>query len=78
MACGAVKPKKELARIIRTPEGNIEADVTGRKNGRGAYICMSVECLEKARKNKALSKAFSAEIPQEVFEQLKKELTDLG
>ncbi len=77
VACQAVKPKKELARIIRTPEGSIEFDVTGKKNGRGAYICRSKECLAKAKKNKALSKAFDTAIPDEVFEQLEKELMNL-
>ena len=78
VACGEIKPKQELARIIRTPEGNIEYDPTGRKNGRGAYICRSVECLAKARKNKSLSKSLETEIPALFYEQVEKELKELG
>ena len=74
VACGALKPKKELVRIIRTPEGNTEFDPTGRKNGKGAYICNSLECLAKAKKNKNLSKALEAQISDEVYAQLEKEL----
>ncbi|MBP5185069.1 MAG: YlxR family protein [Lachnospiraceae bacterium] len=77
VACNEVKPKAELARIIRTPEGQILFDPTGKKNGRGAYICKSVECLKKAEKSKALARSLETEIPKEVYVQLAKELSDL-
>jgi len=77
VACGETKTKYELVRVIRTPEGAIELDATGRKNGRGAYICKSVKCLEKAEKSKAFNRSFSMEVSSEVYELLKKELSTL-
>ena len=65
-----MKSKKEMIRVIRTSEGEFLLDATGRKNGRGAYVC-SLECLGKAMKNKGLSRSLKAEIPSEVYEQLK-------
>lgn len=73
-ACREMKPKKELARIVKTPENEIKLDLTGKLNGRGAYICKSEECLEKAIKTGAVSRAFSCEISSDVFEQLKREI----
>jgi len=70
VACGENKPKKELIRVIRNTEGIVEIDLTGRKNGRGAYICSSSECLNKAKKSKNLAKSLNTEIPEEVYEQL--------
>lgn len=64
-------PKKELIRIVRTPEGNVEIDDTGKKNGRGAYLKRSVEAVELAKKKKALAKSLECEVPEEVFETLK-------
>lgn len=63
-------PKKELVRVVRTPEGDVQVDLTGRKNGHGAYIQMSLETLEKARKNKALEKALETPIPESIYEEL--------
>ncbi len=71
--CGGMFPKKELIRVILTPEESIELDRTGKKNGRGAYICNSVECLNKAFKTKGLEKSLKHAIPPEVLEKLKKE-----
>lgn len=68
--CGEGKPKKELVRIVRTAEGEISVDATGRKAGRGAYICHNSACLAKARKKRSLERAFEAQIPDEVYEQL--------
>ena len=68
--CREHKDKKELVRVVRSPEGEVSVDLTGRKNGRGAYICRSADCLKKARKQKAISKALNCEISDEVFEQL--------
>ncbi len=70
LGCREHKDKKELVRVVRSPEGEVSVDLTGRKNGRGAYICRSADCLKKARKQKAISKALNCEITDEVFEQL--------
>ena len=77
-ACREMKPKIELIRIVRTPEGDIKLDPTGKLNGRGAYICKSAECLKRARKTGALSRAFGTEIPEEVFDELERKLSDAG
>ena len=74
IGCRQPKDKKSLIRIIRTTEGQIELDATGKKNGRGAYLCMSGECLEKAKKSKGLERSFKMPIPAEVYEELGKEL----
>ena len=68
-----MKNKKEMMRVLRTPEEEIVLDVTGKKNGRGAYLCKSAECLEKAIKSRGLERSLKAAIPQEVYENLKKE-----
>ncbi len=75
--CGEMKNKKELIRVIKTPEEEIIIDATGRKNGRGAYICNSSVCLAKAIKTKALERSLKAAIPKEVYEELEKELREL-
>ena len=77
VGCGEMKNKKELIRVIKTPEEEIIIDVTGRKNGRGAYICNSSDCLRKAIKTKALERSLKSAIPKEVYEQLEKELIEL-
>lgn len=74
--CKEKKPKKELIRVVRSPEGEISFDITGRKAGRGAYICSSKTCLAKAKKSNALSRALEAEIPEEVFERLMGEIEE--
>lgn len=63
-------PKKELIRIVRTPEDTIEIDVKGKRNGHGAYIQKSIDTLEKAKKNKALERALEAPVPQEIYDEL--------
>lgn len=70
IGCGEKKEKKQLIRVIRTPEGEVRVDATGRGNGRGAYICPDPACLEKAFKRKALTRALSCEIPGELYEAL--------
>ena len=70
IGCGTAKPKKELVRVVRDPEGQLSVDLTGKKNGRGAYICHSAECLKKARKARRLEKSFSMQIPEEVYDEL--------
>lgn len=74
IGCGEMFPKKELIRVICTPEKNVELDLTGKKNGRGCYICRNVSCFEMAYKTKAINKSFSMEISPDVYEKLKKEL----
>ena len=74
LGCREMKPKRELIRVVRSPEGNISLDARGKANGRGAYLCPNPECLKRAIKAKALSRAFSAEIPQEIYDALTAEM----
>ena len=76
LGCREHKDKKELVRVVRSPEGEVSVDLTGRKNGRGAYICRSKDCLKKARKQRAISKALNCEITDEVFEQLLEQIEE--
>ena len=78
IGCGEMKPKKEMIRVIKTAEDEIMLDATGRKNGRGAYLCPSMECLKKAVKGKGLERSFKMAIPKEVYETLEKEMEELG
>ncbi len=73
--CHEMKDKRQLIRVVRTKEGDISIDRTGKKNGRGAYICPSSACLDKAIKNKGLERSFKVNIPSEVYDALKEELT---
>ena len=77
VGCQEMKNKTEMIRVIRTSEGEFLLDATGRKNGRGAYICPNQECLKKAVKSKGLERSFKQAIPQEVYESLEKEMTEL-
>lgn len=77
VGCQEMKNKKEMIRVIKTPEGTFMLDVTGKKNGRGAYVCPSEECLQLARKNKGLERSFKQAIPAEVYESLEKEMEAL-
>lgn len=77
IGCGEMKGKKDMMRVLRTAEGDICLDITGKKNGRGAYLCMSGECLQKARKNKGLERSFKMNIPNEVYDSLEKEFENL-
>ena len=72
--CQEMKNKKEMMRILKTPEGEIVIDLMGRKNGRGAYLCFSKECFEKAIKNKGLERSLKTNIPPSVYENLKEEI----
>ncbi len=78
LGCNEMKPKNELIRVVKDPEGNISLDSTGKKNGRGAYICRSKACLEKAIKSKRIERSFSVAIPPEIYESLEKEMDLLG
>lgn len=74
--CGQMKSKKEMLRVLKTTEGEILLDRTGKKNGRGAYLCGDRGCLEKAFKNRGLERSLKCQIPAEVVESLKKELME--
>ena len=74
VVCQEMKSKKEMIRVIRTSEGEFLLDATGRKNGRGAYLCPNSDCLAKAVKNKGLERSFKQAIPKEVYEALEKEM----
>lgn len=77
IGCGEMKEKKDMMRILKTAENEIFLDATGKKNGRGAYICRSMECLRKARKNKGLERSFKMSIPTEVYDTLEREFDSL-
>jgi predicted RNA-binding protein YlxR (DUF448 family) len=74
IGCGEMKPKKELIRVVKSPEGEISIDLIGKKSGRGAYICHSKDCLIKAQKSKRLEKSFSTQISQEIYDAMLSEL----
>ena len=74
VGCQEMKSKKEMIRVIRTSEGEFLLDATGRKNGRGAYLCPNGGCFAKAVKNKGLERSFKQAIPKEVYEALEKEM----
>ena len=76
--CREHKPKAELVRVVRSPEGEVSLDLTGRKNGRGAYICRSAECLQKARRQRALERALQQPISDELFEQMLAQIEEGG
>ncbi len=73
VGCGEMNSKKEMMRVLKTPDDEIVLDMTGKKNGRGAYLCKQRECLLKARKNKGLERSFKMSIPNEVYDNLEKE-----
>ena len=75
--CQEMKDKKEMFRILRTPEGEILLDAGGKKNGRGAYVCPKVSCLQKAMKSRALERSLKVAVPEAVYEELKKEMERL-
>ena len=66
LGCREMKPKRELVRVVRSPEGTVSLDPKGKANGRGAYLCPNMDCLKKAIRSKALARALEAEIPQEI------------
>lgn len=70
LGCREMKPKPELLRVVRSPEGEISLDLKGKKPGRGAYVCRSADCLRRAVKSRALSRALETQIPDEVMERL--------
>ncbi len=72
--CREMKPKKELVRIVRTNEGEIKLDLTGKLNGRGAYVCKCAECLSKVRKTNALARAFEITVSNEIYNELERSI----
>ena len=78
VGCGQMKAKKDMVRVIKTPEDAVLLDTTGRKNGRGAYICANPDCLKQARKSKGLERSLKMAIPQEVYDSLEKEMNTLA
>ncbi len=77
LGCQEVKPKRELIRIVRSPEGKFSVDVTGKKPGRGAYICPKMECFAAACKSKGLERSFKSPIDKSVYEFLEQQLNEL-
>ena len=77
IGCGEMKSKKEMIRVIKTAEGEILLDATGRKNGRGAYLCPSMECFKKAVKGRGLERSFKLALPREIYETLEKEMEEI-
>ena len=76
LGCNEHKPKAELLRVVRSPEGEISLDFIGKKSGRGAYICRSLKCLQKARKSQRIDKNLECTIPDEVYDRMERELTE--
>ncbi len=77
VGCGEMRSKKEMMRVVKTTEEEYMIDTTGKKNGRGAYLCFSKECFQKAVKGKGLERSFKHAIPKEVYDKLEKELDSL-
>ncbi len=77
IGCGESRPKKEMMRVVRTPEDTFVLDVTGKKNGRGAYLCKNGQCLSNAVRNKGLERSFKMSIPKEVYESLAEEFDNI-
>ncbi len=78
MGCGEMKSKRELVRVVKNKEGAISLDLTGKKAGRGAYVCPQLSCLQKARKSRGFERALSCKIPEEVYDQMEQELSQNG
>ncbi|MCR5719682.1 MAG: YlxR family protein [Lachnospiraceae bacterium] len=77
VGCGEMKDKKSLVRIVKTPEGEIFPDTTGRANGRGAYICKNSDCLAKAFKNKGLERSFKSSVSEEAYNRIREEFAGI-
>lgn len=72
--CGEMKNKRELVRVVKNKEGEVSLDLTGKKAGRGAYVCHSLSCLQKARKSRGFERAFSMKIPDEIYDLMESEM----
>ncbi len=78
VGCGEMKSKNDLIRIIKTPEDTICLDTTGRQNGRGAYVCVSLDCLKTAHQRKGLERSLKVAIPTEIYESLEQEMSKIA
>lgn len=76
LGCGEMRPKRELIRVVKSKEGDISLDLTGKKSGRGAYICKSVGCFEKARKARKFERSFSCMISEDIYNSMEGELRE--
>ena len=76
LGCNERKPKKELLRVVRTPEGEIELDFNGKRSGRGAYICPDASCFKKARRSKRIDNMLECEIPESVYDEMEKKISE--
>ncbi|MBE6904462.1 MAG: YlxR family protein [Ruminococcaceae bacterium] len=76
MGCNEEKPKNELIRVVRSPEGEISIDLSGKKSGRGAYICKDIQCLQKAIKSKRIDRSLSCTIDNEIYQRMEAELSE--
>ena len=76
VGCRTMKDKKSLIRVVRSPEGEVSLDFKGKKPGRGAYVCPDPACLKKARKSRALERAFETEIPPEVYQEMERQMEE--
>ena len=74
LGCNEHKPKREMLRVVRDPEGQVSLDFTGKKSGRGAYVCWDVKCLRKARKSRRIERSLECTIPEEVWDEMEREL----
>ena len=77
VGCREMRPKKELIRVVRSPEGQVSLDFRGKLPGRGAYVCPNPACLAKTKKSKALERAFSAPLPEEVYQALEEQMKEV-
>lgn len=76
--CGEMKNKRELVRVVKNKEGEVSLDLTGKKAGRGAYVCPQLSCLQKARKSRGFERALSCKIPEGVYDQMEQEISQNG
>lgn len=74
--CGEMFDKRTLVRVVKSPDSEISLDLTGKKSGRGAYVCKNIDCLKKARKKRALERAFGVHIEDSVYDRMEEEITD--
>lgn len=76
--CGQMFPKRELVRVVRAADGTVSLDLTGKKSGRGAYLCRNLECFRKARKTRKMERGLAVQIPEQVYDAMEQELTADG
>ena len=77
IGCREMKPKQELMRVVKSPQGDISLDLTGKKNGRGAYVCKNIDCIKKAEKHKAFNHNFGITVDSKVYDEILKEFSEI-